>query len=334
MTERRNHATEELEDLREENALLLQQLRRVQEELEHYYLLYSNATSPPDWHEEVSDISQEAQVEVERRARVAAEKARDAILASTSWRITAPLRWLQVRITGRQLDQIAPSPPAFPTLNDERKARVKAEKQTEALLQSTSWKVAAPIRARPVSRKKLIQRIANLEKQYGASCSQRDELKQQLAATKSVQDGLMGRAIGASAERDSPEQRLRLISAERDRLRQQVEAIASERDSLKRELNSAAASQRELKEQIVAASATRAGSDKRFESDAGNRDQLQQTIDEISRERDEALAQRDRLNVDAAERERRQQILDTELTKAEAQITLIKDLLLREQASL
>jgi hypothetical protein len=141
----------ELEELKDENELLLIQLRQVQEELEHYYLLYTIEGKRPT-----------RVIKEERRAREEAEKARDEILASTSWRLTAPWRWARLRLTGRKIDAIEPSPTEFATFEEERRARLKAEEQVVALLGSTSWKITAPIRWRPLRSRKSLQKAERL----------------------------------------------------------------------------------------------------------------------------------------------------------------------------
>ena len=75
-----------LQDLEEENQLLLQQLHQVQEELEHYYL------------QSVQTNSDEL-LEMQRRLQ-AAEDTVQALYNSKSWKLTRPLRWTLDLLTG------------------------------------------------------------------------------------------------------------------------------------------------------------------------------------------------------------------------------------------
>ncbi|MEA1052542.1 hypothetical protein U5801_22430 [Lamprobacter modestohalophilus] len=92
-----------IETLRAENELLLRQLVQVQESFEHYYLDHPPAGANAERTEAVHTSARAAAaLALERDARIAAEHQRDALLASVSWRITAPLRWLAGALSPRK----------------------------------------------------------------------------------------------------------------------------------------------------------------------------------------------------------------------------------------
>lgn len=138
------------EELREENKLLLLQLRQVQEELIHLRIGQGNISQPIGLFETGTSLGDSEQ---EGRARERAEKVRDAILASTSWRVLSPFRALWNLGRGKSLRD---APPKQLASVETREARLKAENDVVALLESTSWKLTAPMRLRPFSRAKAL----------------------------------------------------------------------------------------------------------------------------------------------------------------------------------
>jgi DNA anti-recombination protein RmuC len=75
----------ELNEAKEENQLLLNQLHQVQEELERQYLTAKNQVGQHGY--------PQVQIDSERRARLRAEARCEIMKQTLSWRITAPLRW-------------------------------------------------------------------------------------------------------------------------------------------------------------------------------------------------------------------------------------------------
>jgi len=126
-----------------DSELLRLQLQRVQDELQHYYFLYSEAALRNQ-----SD-SREWELDSARRKRAERARYRDAIRASTSWRVAAPIRWLR-HVVLRE-PKVPTDQPLVPcdTLAEERAEIRKIDDEIRALLASTSWKVSAPLRWRP-----------------------------------------------------------------------------------------------------------------------------------------------------------------------------------------
>ena len=122
----------QLKDTQEENDLLLLQLHQVQEELERYYLRnleLEKKTSGQPTKEDPPSIKQ-----LERRVHL--------IEHSTSWRITAPLRFF-TRFLFRK-----GGPPTPPDASAPEDKRIRyLERRIQQLESSTSWKLTAPLRA-------------------------------------------------------------------------------------------------------------------------------------------------------------------------------------------
>lgn len=127
----------------------------------------------------------------ERRALAAAEQQREAILGSTSWRVTAPLRWLQ-RLARPDLAQTGAEPAgrqapvgrAEDALGRARRARRAAEGAVDALLASASWRLSAPLRWRQLVR--LEQRLARVHRREQRLEAERARLRQQAAQARAA----------------------------------------------------------------------------------------------------------------------------------------------------
>lgn len=302
----------ELAELQEENELLLQQLDQTQEALEHYYLLHAKARESArgaveqlepelaseqqrledDRAEALSAPNLAADLDYERQTRKRAEERRDAILASTSWRVSAPLRWLRLLFTGRKLNPSEPSPIAFSSFEEEQIARLAAERQIDELLRSTSWKVTGPLRWRPLTIGRLEQRLSGLERQLESANAEqqkavveRDRLNQlnqrlRLEVARSRED-LGGRDRKLAAERATGQRRVADLE----------QALTSEQKRV--EDASAAADRRvaELEQQLAARQQdiedARAAADRRV---AG----LEQQLAARRQETEDALTEADR----------------------------------------
>lgn len=107
----------QLEETTSENEILLVQLHRVQEELESIFLeaqaqketllnrqkqleQAKSARATLEAERQMLQKQLKQTTERERRARQHAERERDALLSSLSWRLTTPLRWLLKPIMG------------------------------------------------------------------------------------------------------------------------------------------------------------------------------------------------------------------------------------------
>ena len=122
----------QFKDTQEENELLLLQLHQVQEELERYYLRnleLEKKTSGQQAKEDPTSIKH-----LERRVHL--------IEHSTSWRITAPLRFF----TRFFFRKGGPPPPPDASAPEDKRIRY-LERRLQQLESSTSWKLTAPLRA-------------------------------------------------------------------------------------------------------------------------------------------------------------------------------------------
>ena len=275
----------ELAELQEENELLLQQLDQTQEALEHYYLLHAKARESArgaveqlepelaseqqrledDRAEALSAPNLAADLDYERQTRKRAEERRDAILASTSWRVSAPLRWLRLLFTGRKLNPSEPSPIAFSSFEKEQIARLAAERQIDELLRSTSWKVTGPLRWRPLTIGRLEQRLSVLERQLESANAEqqkavveRDRLNQlnqrlRLEVARSRED-LGGRDRKLAAERATGQRRVadleQALTSEQKRVEEARAAVDRRVAELEQQL---AARRQDLEEARAAA---------------------------------------------------------------------------------
>jgi len=97
------------------------------------------------------------------------------------------------------------------------------------------------------------------------------------------------------------------------------------------ELESNAAQLTKLNEQLGHLSAERDSLVERFKSAQQNLQNSEQTIASLKSELETEVSRRERLTAENLELTHRQQMMNEELVKAEGQISLIKDLLLREQ---
>jgi len=359
----------ELDGLRQENELLLQQLHQVQDELEHYYLRYVEASaaavaapsSPvgaepvfpsapavePVLPSSVRMPAWEPDGPTERRLREKAEKLRDSILGSTSWGVTAPLRSLVARLTGRKIDQNLQPSTASRSGVGEYQARIRAERQVEALLDSTSWKLTTPLRWRGSGRTKAL--------------SYSGYLKQQLDFTRAEYQGTLDLVRQAAAAQESQMGQVQSLT-------EQIESLARQIETLQRQLHAATARLSESERQVKELTAEREMSEfsmaglaterdaivkerdelaKSRDAIVKERDELAQSRDAVVKERDELAQSREelakkltsvgdeleKLRAKMSERDYRQEVLDAEIIKAEAQIELIKELFLREPAA-
>ena len=268
-----------IEALQAENALLLEQLHRIQEELEHYALgNLPNRQSDCRFRDQANTTTTEGgelhtglplpprpavidSLHIERQARKRAQRRRDAILESTSWQLTAPLRWLRRPLSGAKPASIL-LPPTEPTsFDEEQKARRRLEAEISDLMSSTSWRIMSPIRS-------LRRQRAGLEKQlteYQGTCErlteESDHLRKQLvasekelterrtAAQRQAAKNNQLREQLAEREQELAKQRAKQVS-ESDQLRQQLTEREQEVAQQRGTAESRAAENRQLRQQL------------------------------------------------------------------------------------
>jgi len=373
----------ELDGLRQENELLLQQLHQVQEELEHYYLRYIEASaaavaapsSPvgaepvfpsapavePVLPSSVRMPAWEPDGPTERRLREKAEKLRDSILGSTSWGVTAPLRSLVARLTGRKIDQNLQPSTASRSGVGEYQARIRAERQVEALLDSTSWKLTTPLRWRGSGRTKALSYSGYLKQQLDftraeyqgtldlvrqAAAAQESQMGQVQSLTEQIEslarqiETLQRQLHAATARLSESERQVKELTAEREMSEFSMAGLATERDAIVKERDELAKSRDAIVKERDELAQSR-------DAVVKERDELAQSRDAVVKERDELAQSREelakkltsvgdeleKLRAKMSERDYRQEVLDAEIIKAEAQIELIKELFLREPAA-
>jgi hypothetical protein len=231
--------SQQIEHLKLENDMLLHHLHQIQQELEHYYLLATQdralaVSIEPSWQEDLIPTA-----ESERRARERAEKVRDAILRSTSWRVTAPLRWLLLTLTRQRHQQDAPSPPDFSSAKNDHKERIRLEKSIDDLLSSTSWRITAPLRWRPWRSTESDLEFARLPRALGRASDHRSNLERALTTATAERDRLKSALTAATAERESLKHALTTTADERNSLKRALETVTAERDVLRQSLATA-----------------------------------------------------------------------------------------------
>ncbi len=292
----------QLKDTQEENDLLLLQLHHVQEELEEYYLRHlelERKTRGPEPKKEKTSVR-----DLERRVQL--------IENSTSWRLTAPLRLFSKILSRKKGPNAAPNASA----PEEKRIRY-LQRRVEQLETSTSWRVTAPLRAvgllfkggpstpaaffplahRKSAHEEAHKHIKSLEGQLTQESENRRKAEQ-LAEERSRQ--LSQESENRHKAEQFAEQRSRQLSQESENLRE-AEQLAEERSR-----------------QLSQASEKRRNAEQLAEERNRQLAELQRQLHQGQQERDELHA--------------RQTLLQEELIRAEAQINLIKDLLLKEES--
>ena len=282
--------TTELDRLRTENELLQLQLQEVQSELEHFYLRYASICSAVG--SESRDL--DSSIIDERRARKRAERIRDAILASTSWRIGAPLRWIKSRLVGEETQQGVSSSSESPSFEQEHRARLKAERHVEELLASRSWKSTAPLRWRLSGNNRKLeyflrdQKIIDLERRLDRTRHQHLKLKEVLVRTVGERVQLERTLANAQAVRDKFQHKLTRVWADLRRARESIGIVSSERDELQRKLQSVSTEHKRHRGQLESIATEHERQRRQLERVSTERDRLQRQLDRVSAERDKA----------------------------------------------
>jgi len=141
--------SESPEERRGDRELLSLQLEHLRGELEYCHRLHLAAAK------DLASWSAQADLYETCCARLEREQVLHALQASTSWRITAPLRWLRRLITVRGSDRLVAATPRPATPEEARAALAQLDAQVQAILASKSWKISAPLRWRPLRRNRL-----------------------------------------------------------------------------------------------------------------------------------------------------------------------------------
>ena len=136
--------------------------------------------------------------------------------------------------------------------------------------------------------------------------------------------GVLHRRLStAGAEHAQLQQAISEAAAERDKLKQGLAEVTRQRDQAHLERDQTQQQRDQLKQDLATAGAER---DKHAKLAAEREAQVKT----ITAERDKLQQQMQKLKEETAEQGHRQRLLEEELIKAEAQIDLIKDLLLRD----
>jgi len=166
------------------------------------------------------------------------------------------------------------------------------------------------------------QRLSELEKAQAELSEQRDQLvatRDQLAEeVQQLREQLEAKTAAAGE-----------LENQRKQLAQQRDDLANERDQLKQQLTGQQNARKELeqqRDQLVAERDRLSGEIQQLRKDMEERDRQKSSLEE---ERNKLAQERDELIKINQELGYRQSLFDNEIGKAEAQFTLLKDILLR-----
>lgn len=233
-----------------------------------------------------------------------------------------------------------------------RSAELDQERARSGQLQETLAERDAALKAKACELEASAAQIAKLNEDLGYTTALRDTLAAQLqTSSESLQaseersrlaaEQLQGRSAELDQERARTEQ-LQVTLAERDAALQakagELEANAAQITKLSEDLGNTAAHREtlaaqltKLNEQLEHLSAERDSLVERFKSAQQNLQNAEQNLASLKSELETEVFRRERLTAENQELTHRQRLMNEELVKAEGQISLIKDLLLREQ---
>ena len=304
-------------DLQEESDLLLTQLHQVQEELEKYFLMNQDAQEKVKVE---TAAKQDALNKLAAEQKVSADlkKQTDGHLAAKHKALTRN-NDLQAQLTAITQAQVG----LQSELEEATKRHAQLEAERDALVKAKEVEITAKNQAL-AERDALAQAKAQLQSQLEALEKAIAESQAQLHINSQVQSDLKGHLtaitqaqVGLQSELEEATKRHAQLEAERDALvkAKEVEIAAKEKAVAERD---ALAKAKEAENAVTTKAKT--------ERDALAKEK--QILEAKHLESQKRLQQLESANQDL---QNRQHLQHEELVKAEAQIELIKDLLLREQ---